>query len=624
MSSRLISAGRSRDFRPDPRTATAMRPLTRLFSAASSDEEAAPRRSRSPLPNPEPAAAASDAARSPIIDARRATAPPAGTEGERIARQLPALHGRHAEPDTRNQSTSVSSGSGGSSVLRSRLIRSPPDSSAEAALPFPAGDWLSQILASTALARSRLGEQGRPLRVHSGFSGMMSHSAVLQALGLEFIDLAAAEPKEHARQFAKLNGILPRHLFLDIRHIIRRERADCMICQTTCAPPLDEPDIFIAGFSCQPFSPSRGKNLTKTPPREHPKFDGLLLTLEYLRAWRPPVAVLENTIGFLRRIRFGRQRAGAARPAPVAEDAEDGLEETFEANEPEDDGISGGQYLRQELEGLYFVGWVKLDSKPWVQMRRPRVWLILMRADIGSQATVDDACRIAADIQQHREEYRPAQVREMCCAPGSKEEGALLLALALAHEERQHSSAKHQPPPAAARWRQQVQQQRDEWHAEGRAAARAHPLASARLRGLSDNERIRESLEVNLLRACFAQDLDPAVPDQLERAKANLIADASQNYRWMSASLDVAPCFQRVSMPYSYELDRVLGPLELLRCHGWIQPHTGNISVSNIRDLAGEAQTLPCLAAAIMGALLAAGTALHGLWPRADFNRAAL
>ena len=212
----------------------------------------------------------------------------------------------------------------------------------------------------------------------------------------------------------------------------------------------------------------------------------------------------------------------------------------------------------------------------------------------------------------------------MRCAPGSKEEGALLLALALAHEERQHSSAKHQPPPAAARWRQQVQQQRDEWHAEGRAAARAHPLASARLRGLSDNERIRESLEVNLLRACFAQDLDPAVPDQLERAKANLIADASQNYRWMSASLDVAPCFQRVSMPYSYELDRVLGPLELLRCHGWIQPDTGNISVSNIRDLAGEAQTLPCLAAAIMGALLAAGTALHGLWPRADFNRAAL
>jgi site-specific DNA-cytosine methylase len=491
-------------------------------------------------------------------------------------------------------------------------IRAPPQGAPASPL-----EWAHHLRTCTRDARASLGAQRRPLRVHSAFSGMMSHGQVFRDLGFDFVDLVAAEPKEHARKFAQQNGLWPQHYYRDIRTIIAREAAPCGPCQSACVPPSDHPDVFVAGFSCQPFSQMRGKHLTQIPPHKHAKFDGLSLTAEYLRIWRPLSAVLENTVGFGRIGKFGSAAISRAADSIRGSPEETAETETEEETE-EEDLMSGPTWLREHLKDLYFIAWVKLNSTAWIKKRRPRLWIVAVSTDVGTQAMADEACRIAADLQRQRSLFPAATLADVVSPPGSAEERDYLWHLSVSAEladgrstSRRRSSDQEEPA-----WCRESRELRSSWRLRNLVGHDAHPLASAQLRGLSHTDRQREVLELFLLRECFRRGLDPSKSADLCAAKENLTVDVSQNLSWISTGGSMMSCLTRESRVYAYELDRMLGPQEILRCQGWATPSLTGISDRQVQDLAGEAQHLPCLAAVITGLVLAAGPAMPGVWSR--------
>ena len=478
-------------------------------------------------------------------------------------------------------------------------------------------DWATFLRAT--LSRTFLGSpadgqvpQLRPLILHSGFSGMHSHSRALQELRIQAHEVAGAEPKPTAQKFARLNGLWPEHLFNDVRTIIRREVAQCATCQSECHAPQAPPDLFLAGFSCQPFSPMRGKHSTTVPPSKHPKFDGLLLMVQYMKAWQPPLALLENSVGIGRaNVDF---RGTLADPA-ATDDYDD--EETAESpEETAPDPKMPLQWLRQELGAIgYSVSWARLEATPWVAMRRPRYWIFIVKDQLGGALAAEEACRLAHHIEALRRERPPASLQDLMSPTESQELKEHLWQLAL-HQEAVGGRGGR-PPPELPSWQKQAMKEREQWRALGRPGHDAHPLSAARLVGLSRTPRHIEVLEIYLLRACFAQNLNPLLPADLARAKRDLTMDVTQNPSWTKSSPGTMASFTRGSAVYSFQEDRVLGPQELLRLMGWIGGAlTGDLSLRDVRDLVGEAQALPSLATALAALLLATRSALPAVWPR--------
>ena len=150
----------------------------------------------------------------------------------------------------------------------------------------------------------------------------------------------------------------------------------------------------------------------------------------------------------------------------------------------------------------------------------------------------------------------------------------------------------------------------------------SNPLAAASLRGLTGTEREREVLEVFLMQACFAQGCSLLDDASVQAVKAELVADVSQNLSWLRPEHGgVAGVFCTESRVYSFGHDRLVLPQEQLAAMGWqvpgqpsTRPNCSGLSSTEIQDLVGECQALPCLAAAIWGMLLSASTKVPGLW----------
>ena len=449
--------------------------------------------------------------------------------------------------------------------------------------------WAAHILEATKESRAGLGAQLRPLIIHGGFSGIGSHARVLQETGVDFKETASAEPKEHAKRFLSYNGLLAEHHYDDLQTVTTGSPAHCACCHGICHPPPDRPDLFLAGFSCQPFSKMRQKTMKATPPSKHAKFNALALLVEYCIRRQPRLVVLENTKGF--------------------------------GHEMEIDGrkVVGCQWLQDKLSSLYYTSWVALDSKAWVNVRRPRLWIFLVHKDTGSQRTADLAVSFASQVQAHRSQGSPDSLQtDYMLQPGTPEwEKEVLAGQAGSLEPRKSNSCF-----AKASWLKQAEKMRAKWRAEGFVGSEAHPLASAALRGLRGTDREREVLEVFLIAACLARGVCPLDEASTTAVKAELTADVSQNLVWLRPEHgEVAGVFCTESRVYSFRHDRLVLPQEQLAAMGWqdpgkpaTRPSVAGLSSTDIQDLVGECQALPCLAAAIWGILLAANTDVPRLW----------
>lgn len=350
-------------------------------------------------------------------------------------------------------------------------------------------------------------------------------------------------------------------------------------------------------------------NLRRVPAEKHHKFKSLALTVQYLITMQPRVALLENTLGFDRPIinLGGSAGAGAAHSRP------DGQQP------PTGDAVAqrGLQWLQNELQDYYHVDAATLDLRSWCKCRRPRLWIFLVHKDTGSRDAARRACQLAMAIQKDRSQHPAATIDDYTWKPGSAEwlehvlpskaHGSATASADRAYSQKGHKDSACLPP----NWQEQVQRRRQAWKQAGHAWHAHHPLATAALSGLSGTARERETLEVFLLEACRQQNLSPLDAQRLEQVKVGLTADISQNPAWLRPSGDgSAAAYCTGSRVYSFSQDRLLHPIELLGTLGWRSratppPCCAGLTSTQVQNLVGESQALPCLAAATWGLLLA-------------------
>ena len=220
----------------------------------------------------------------------------------------------------------------------------------------------------------------KPLIVHSAFTGLGSHAKVLDELCIPFIDAFSCDPKGSAVDWMRENHCLATHHYATLRQVIDGQ-GDCATCGGHCDSRRRDTrsvDLFFAGFCCQPYSKQARSGKT---PQEHPLWYTTTETIEYVQRLKPRAFILENTLGFL-----------------VIREYEEGKPAT-----------SGYKWLKGCLPE-YVVQCMELDLKRWVSISRPRVWIVGIRRDVGTQAAANAVRGLATDVEEARAEQVPDRV----------------------------------------------------------------------------------------------------------------------------------------------------------------------------------------------------------------------
>ena len=135
-------------------------------------------------------------------------------------------------------------------------------------------------------------------------------------------------------------------------------------------PTASSTGFNFGGFPCQPFSRMRRRKASiHISAEDHEEFEGAKKQIKHLRESQPTAAVLENS-------------TGASDPG-----------------EFEGEVSSGAKYLYEQIKDLYFMAVVRLDLRVWVALSRPRLWIFLVRRDVGSQDIVDKAVEIVRGMR---------------------------------------------------------------------------------------------------------------------------------------------------------------------------------------------------------------------------------
>ncbi len=435
----------------------------------------------------------------------------------------------------------------------------------------------------------------------TAFSGLGSQSRVWQVTGLDFREMAAAEPKDHAQEFVKANRLWAQHHFEDVRALTAGGRALCTLHGRDCDVPVDRVDFFSAGFPCQPTTSQR-RSKRKGSAEQHPLFGLVRALVEYHRVRRPRVSLLEQTMGALQ-------------------------PDTFDG-----EFLSECEWLRQRLADLYHVAWAVLDLEPWVRLRRPRVWIFLVSRDVSTESnSAASAARLAEAVQAQRLLSPAPSFRSFLYFPAHPCWRRVLLGFLRKGGPDEEGRLDHPPPEGrldrrrgegrldhAGRervWLQKCMAMREEWRSRGLPWADDHPLVGTERRGCCQSPRVVEVLEVTLLEACRSQGLDPRRPSELGQAKSSTWCDYSQND--FRTHPDLPASFCTSTRLYDYSQDRAVLPEEMLLAMGWSAgppPATSQLRPFELHDLVGEAQALPPLAVASWALVLGAREALPGLW----------
>ncbi len=424
----------------------------------------------------------------------------------------------------------------------------------------------------------------------SAFTGLGSHCAVLRLTGVHFEEVTSAEPKESAKCFMRSNGCMGKHHFDDVRSIIAGQ-GPCEVCCGTCAMPRGV-DLAVGGFSCQPYSPQRAGQRSAVPAGQHPLFVGTELVAMWLLNVEPRMAILENIEAF--------------EQLPL-------------------DGKSGGQTgvecFAQAVSEKYNMAWRVLHLEPWVHMNRSRLWIFLVRKDVGEKGLAEQAAALACSWEQERVRLGPPeQLRNFLFSAETAEWVRHVLP-----STRPLSQGGRRAPAAAPCWHQQCSSIRAQLKEEGFPDHAAHPAEDWRMRGLSGTEREKEVLEVFYLANLRAQGLTCADVAGAADLREHLFCNISQNPAWLHPGrTSRVPCVCTSTRLFSYGADRVVHPAELLNAMGWQQcdpkggkpslPLLGGLQESDLQDLAGECMALPPLALAIWGLLVSTACAFPGLW----------
>ena len=457
-------------------------------------------------------------------------------------------------------------------------------------------DWVDFLQEKTASRRQELGQQKRPLVMHTLFSGQNSPDQVLQYLDVSVKVAIAAEAKPHARQFCIQNGLAPsEHYFTDVEPLASSGKGPC--CQHSggqCFVPREKADLLVAGFPCTPYSFARSGPRDEESVRQHPDFKKLQWTIDYILNTRPRMFLLENVPGFAGKDSELKDSGGHS--------FYNELKERFEAND-------------------YAVDVAFLALEPWIEAGSTRLYVFGAEASLGYDALCTDASGMAYQLQRFRTSAGcPKPWRSCLLKRGSPEWlQAEACWLSAAGKPAKEEPAKDEPGDG---WQQQCTRIRSRWQELGFSWHAAEPCSKP-LPGMATPElvgvprpvpaRKTEILNLGVLWSMQQHGFQEFTASNVLAATRGLICNTTQNPKRHPFSYGVRRLC-RGSRVYSYEDDRLLVPSELYRIYGWKAPNLSDLSMAKCIDLLGDSMALPTLGVALVSLIFTAGHAIPDVW----------
>ena len=460
-------------------------------------------------------------------------------------------------------------------------------------------DWVDFLKEKTADRRRELGQQTRPLVMHTLFSGQNSPDQVLRDLDVKFVVPVAAEKKPHARRFCAQNGLAPSgHYFTDVAPLVSIGKGPCSTHGgEQCSLPHEKADLLVAGFPCTPFSFARSGARDKESVRRHPDFEKMVWTIDYILITRPRMFLLENVPGFAGKDSELKDSGGHS--------FYDDLKKRFE-------------------ESDYAVDHSFLELGPWIEAGSTRLYAFGAETSEGSDALCRDASRMAYQLQRLRTSAGcPKPWRSCLVQRGSHEwlqAEACWLAAAVSHQRR--LPEEQETEESEESWQKQCADIRARWQRAGFTWHAAEPWSEP-LPGMATPEmlgiprplpsRKAEILNLGVLWAMEQQCLQKLTVSNVLAATQGLICNTTQNPKRHPFAHGVRRLC-RTSRLYSYEYDRLLVPSELYRIYGWKEPNLSGLSMAKCVDLLGDSMALPTLGVALVSLIFTAGHAIPDLW----------
>ena len=281
---------------------------------------------------------------------------------------------------------------------------------------------------------------------------------------------------------------------------------------------------------------------------------------------------------------------------------------------------------------MYVGAPVDLDLDTWVSIRRPRVYILMVRKDTTDAARLArTAVCMAESLERERARDKPVLLSRFLIHPTSPDW--------LTHVSGFLSMAS--PPSAVPKpkrwkgerpmWETDSETMREKWATLQQPGHSAQPLKGAALQGVAAHQqaKVRTLGELVLINAAHVEEKHVEDAAAVEELKSGLFMDITQSWTFQNKGRkrDVRSlkCLVTGSRVYSFEADRLVSPAELLRAHGWDFDGTAGmpplnlvgITNSQAHDLLGESMAVQSCSVALWSLLAATGEAMKDVWPDA-------
>jgi len=404
---------------------------------------------------------------------------------------------------------------------------------------------------------------------HESFcSGSIMENFGARAMKLQgWRTISAADIKQHARLFCVRNftGTVE-HMFTDFRAQIYDDgERVCDVCTAEakqCTFRFQRPHLAVGGLPCQPFTRmryQRGVGSDERGAEQHSKYATVFgLFAEYLTERTPRTVIIEEVVDFDRR----------------------------ERGAPAELGTPLERLMGMLASHGYFSQALHLDSKTWIDVARPRLFIIAIDQACGGAEAVRWVSEQVQSAVRYREVNPPLLVWSVLPTDTN-------------HTRRREAVGEQATDRAAsgplAKWKAKSALMRDKY--EIPTGSQPWSGGGAALRGVPENQRCRDVLDVAW--ACrLAKSSRFATRQELAQ---NFWADASQRVSRAPWGTGLR-CLTQNSLVYSFERDTILSGFDHMRLQGApiscspVAPPPGSVNDVkdvNLRSLAGEAFSCP-------------------------------
>ena len=495
--------------------------------------------------------------------------------------------------------------------------------------------WMQHVRPWARKCIADLGQQRRAVVLAELCSGLCTASAAMRALGVVATETAiSVDPLQLARKMTSLTPWRSDHHFDTVESVTPGSACYCHWHARDCEVPWARVDAVVIGASCKPYSRQRSSRFSDpSSVGTHQDVHLLKEFLNVLAAQKPPLALLEDVLG----IQSGER-----------------LDEA---------GVSVSEtWLEWMVKGAQDSGYVcrvvQLDAALWLPTKRPRVYVLMAREDVGNERSLQQSVELLEQIVATRSASGPpAPVQDYLAKPGDADFPAFQQrwqcvqpSLRRWAEQGSQGMDRDGAGQCERAWAQQAGKFRDALLARGtqgyhlkpwtgvqpslrrgaeRPSLRRGPeqgslrrvavtgVQPPQMRGLSATERSKELLDLAFLQACVDRGIDPreAMTENAARvrAAAGLFCDVSQSIARKPWCVGLLKCYTTSTEIYSYERDAVIEPEEAFRLHGFEGTPTGHgCSRKEMQALIGNCMAAPCVAIALLSLLAAHGQGLLG------------